>query len=75
VYALEMLVTQIIAEQFQSVPGARERPRDARDCLSALVDQMQFDGMMLDEEARLRPRVRECVNDILDVALCGGRSR
>jgi hypothetical protein len=30
---------------------------------------MRFDGLMLDEEARLRPRVRECVNDILDAAL------
>ncbi|HXQ50422.1 MAG TPA: hypothetical protein VN802_04950 [Stellaceae bacterium] len=67
-YALELLVTQLIGEQLEATPDPQEQCGRARWQLGALVEKMRFADLTLDDEARLRLRVRERVFDVLDTA-------
>jgi hypothetical protein len=68
-HTLELLVTQLIAEQLQSAPDPREQARSAREQLASAVTRAPLGATTLDEEARLRTRVQEAVTEILDLAL------
>ena len=67
--APQLLVSQLIADQLRSVPAPEERARWALDQRRCAADTMLIEGVGLDEEARLRVRVKERVVEILEAAL------
>lgn len=69
IYALELLVTQLISEHLRTVPDARGQTRWAREHLHAAAEALAVTCDTLDEEARLRVGIKSEVARILDEAL------
>jgi hypothetical protein len=69
VYALELLTTQLISEYLRTVPDPAAQIKWAREHLHRLAEEMAVATASLDDEARLRIRIKEDVTAILDAAL------
>jgi hypothetical protein len=67
--AIELVVTQLVAEHLRSVPDPAEQATRAVERLHATADAMPLDAASLDEEARLRVAIKTCVTDFLDAAV------
>jgi hypothetical protein len=72
--ALELLLTQLIAEQLRAVPDPEAQQRSAGAQLARAADELSLATESLDEEARLRVRIKEKVSAILEAALAAARA-
>ena len=69
VRALELLTTQLISEYLRSTPEPAKQAAWARDLLHRLAEVMPVESDSLDEETRMRVRIKESVTGLLDDAL------
>jgi hypothetical protein len=74
IYALELLVTQLISEYLRSVADPEEQARWATDHLRGAAEAMPVQAAGLDEEARIRLRVKDDVSGILAAALARAKA-
>ena len=68
-HAIELLVTQLISEYLRMVPDPRGQVAHAGEQLHRTAQQIPIDAADLDEEARLRVRIQDVVDEILQAAL------
>jgi len=69
VYALELLTTQLISELLRTVPDPIQQAIWGQSHLHHLADGVPVHTESLDEEARLRVRIKAHTARILDTAL------
>jgi hypothetical protein len=69
VYALELLTTQLISELLRTVPDPIQQVTWGKGHLHHLADGLPVHTESLDEEARLRVRIKAHTERILDTAL------
>jgi hypothetical protein len=74
VYALELLITQLISEYLRTVPDPRGAGQWAREHLHGAADVLIVATETLDDQARLRVGIKSEVTRVLDDALARAKA-